>query len=128
MEKENDVRGSTSIISPLALSALGFAAFLTILNLSGSDRSTVLIWATYCFAAGLPLYVAAAVTATLPNQEHRRFVDALFAFCNWFGTILIMAGLTLCFWDIDPVAGKLFFGVILGYLVIMVILSINRTA
>ena len=41
------------VISPLGMSALGFAAFLTILNLSPADRTPLLIWASYVFASGL---------------------------------------------------------------------------
>mgnify|MGYP003717937189 CR=1 FL=1 len=112
------------VISPLGMSALGFAAFLTILNLSPADRTPLLIWASYVFASGLPLVVFAVVADTLPDHQ-RSPVKSMIIWFLILGSFMILIGLGLCFWEVAPLAGLLFFGVIFGLLVLSLYLTYN---
>ena len=94
-------------ISPLAISALGFAAFLTILNLSAADRTPALIWASHLFAIGLPFVVFAVMASALPDHQ-RNPAQRVILTLMLVGTFLILMGIGLCFWEIAPMAGLLF--------------------
>ena len=93
------------LATPLAFSAIGFATFLTVLNMN--DRGPDAILATKLLAGSIPLFIV-SVGILLKPDSHRKRGVAIAAIASSCSALGILAAIYYCFREVSATASTYF--------------------